>query len=50
MSGLLSKLARVSDNASLLDALTFWAVIALVLGITFGVEIVALAVLIARVE
>ncbi|PYE87536.1 hypothetical protein [Phyllobacterium leguminum] len=48
MSAFLSKLTSVSDRGSLLDALSFWAVIAFVLGVMFYAEIAAIAVMVAR--
>lgn len=35
MTGLLSKLLRVSDKASFADAFSFWSATALILGIMF---------------
>lgn len=48
MSTFLSKLARVSDNATIADALSFWTAFAFVLGIMFAAEIAVIAVMVVR--
>lgn len=43
MTGLLSKLLRVSDKASVADAVCFWSAAALILGIMFFGQIAFIA-------
>ncbi len=43
MTGLLSKLLRVSDKASFADAFSFWSAAALILGIMFFGQIAFIA-------
>lgn len=48
MARFLSKLARVSDNATFHDILSFWTVVAFILGVMFFAQVVTVAMMIAR--
>nr|WP_278520401.1 hypothetical protein [Brucella anthropi] len=48
MTRFLSKLARVSDNASFHHALFFWTVVAFILGVTFSAQVAAIVIMIVR--
>lgn len=48
MSALLSKLIRISDKATLLDAVSFWVVVAFVLGFMFSAEVATIAIMVVR--
>lgn len=50
MSGLLSKLIRVSDKAAFADAFCFWSALAVVLGIMFFAEIAFIASVVGGVK
>lgn len=49
MAQFLSKLSRVSDNATIKDVVSFWVVFAFVLCIIFFAQIVTMIVMLARV-
>ncbi|MCQ9148346.1 MULTISPECIES: hypothetical protein [Brucella/Ochrobactrum group] len=48
MTRFLSKLVRVSDNATFHDILSFWTVVAFILGVMFFAQVAAIAVMIVR--
>jgi|GEM_PF-2167684 len=48
MAQFLSKLARVSNNATFHDILSLWVVVAFFLGVMFYAEVAAIAVMVAR--
>lgn len=48
MSAFLSKLARVSDNATITDAFSFWTAFAFILGVVFSAEVATIAIMVAR--
>lgn len=48
MTQFLSKLTRVSDNATFKDSASFWVVFAFVLCIIFYAQIVTMIVMLAR--
>lgn len=49
MTGLLSKLIRVSDNATSADVVFFWIAIAIILTVMFTAQMAFIAALFARV-
>ena len=44
----LSKLVRVSDNATFFDALAFWFVLAFCLGVMFCAQVAAIVIMVVR--
>ncbi len=48
MSAFLTKLARISDNATITEALSFWTSFAFILGVVFAAEVATIAVMVAR--
>lgn len=48
MTGPMSKLARVSDKASVTDAFMFWTAIAIILGVMFSGQVALIVVAIVR--
>lgn len=48
MTGPLSKLIRVSDNASAIDAVFFWIAMAIILAVMFSAQVAFIAAFVAR--
>ncbi|MEN5299057.1 hypothetical protein ABE530_11995 [Brucella sp. TWI559] len=48
MTGPLSKLIRVSDNATAADAVVFWIAIAIILAVMFSAQVAFIAAFVVR--